>query len=60
MYVPNRFVTAADLGDEGEGANLKTVLIDSVTGAVTVPNGALGFRYTDSGKGKVESRPRRG
>ncbi len=52
VYVPDRFITAADLGDEQEGANLKTVLIDSVTGAVTVPNGALGFRYTESGKGK--------
>ncbi len=52
VFVPNRFVTSADLGDESEGANLKTVLIDATSGAVTVPNGALGFRYTESGKGK--------
>ncbi len=52
VYVPSRFVTAADLGDDGEGAKLKTVLVDSATGKTVVPNGSLGFRYTDSGKGK--------
>jgi nitrate reductase alpha subunit len=51
-WVPDKFVTSADLGDENEGAEFKTVLIDSVTGKPHVPNGSLGFRFNDSGKGK--------
>ena len=45
-YVPGKFLTAADLGDGGEGAAWKTVLIDGRTGEPVVPNGSLGFRYT--------------
>jgi nitrate reductase alpha subunit len=51
-YVPGKFLTAADLGDEGEGAAWKTVLFDGRTGDPVVPNGSLGFRYTDSGRGR--------
>ncbi|RTL69071.1 MAG: nitrate reductase subunit alpha [Pseudonocardiaceae bacterium] len=51
-YVPGKFLTAADLGDTGEGAEWKTVLIDGSTGDPVVPNGSLGFRYTDSGAGR--------
>ena len=54
-HVPDRFVTAADLGGEhaqAEQASLRTVLIDEATGEPVVPNGSLGFRYTDSGRGK--------
>ena len=28
------------------------MLLDSVTGRPVVPNGSLGFRYTDSGEGR--------
>lgn len=51
-YLPGKFLTAADLGDNSEAADFKTVLIDSATGEPVVPNGSLGFRWTDSGKGK--------
>jgi nitrate reductase alpha subunit len=51
-YVADKFLTAADLGDAGEGADFKTVLVDSATGRPHVPNGSLGFRYNDSGMGK--------
>jgi nitrate reductase alpha subunit len=51
-WVPDKFVTSADLGDENEGAEFKTVLIDSKTGKPYVPNGSLGFRFNESGKGK--------
>ena len=51
-YVPGKFLTAADLGDAGEGAEWKTVLLDGRTGQPVVPNGSLGFRYTDSGAGR--------
>jgi len=50
--VPGKFLTAADLGDDTEGAEWKTVLIDGRTGEPAVPNGSVGFRYTDAGAGK--------
>jgi len=51
-YVPGKFLTAAALGDDSEGADWKTALIDGTTGEPVVPNGSLGFRYTESGAGK--------
>ena len=58
-YVPAKFVRAADLeetldadGPRAEGAAWKTVLLDSATGRPVVPNGSLGFRWTESGKGR--------
>jgi nitrate reductase alpha subunit len=51
-YVPDKFLTAADLGDDTDGAAFKTVLVDSATGRPHVPNGSLGFRYNDAGKGR--------
>ncbi|UJP40398.1 nitrate reductase subunit alpha [Cellulomonas palmilytica] len=61
-YVPGRFLRATDLSDEqatdpvtapdAEGAQWKTVLLDQTTGRPVVPNGSLGFRYTDSGEGR--------
>ena len=51
-WIPDKFVTAADLGDGGEGAAFKTVLVDAATGRPHVPNGSLGFRFGDSGRGK--------
>ncbi len=35
-----------------EGAAWKTVLIDGRTGEPVVPNGSMGFRYTESGAGR--------
>src|SRR5699024_4345108 len=58
-WVPDRFLTAADLGSDvggdaatSEGAAHKTVLWDSSTGRPHVPNGSLGFRFTESGVGR--------
>jgi len=51
-FTPSTNLMAADLGDTGEGAALKTVLLDGRNGEPVVPNGSLGFRYTDSGMGK--------
>src|ERR671917_323529 len=50
-YVPGKFLTAADLGDTGEGALSKTVLLDGGSGEPVVPNGSLGHRFTGSGEG---------
>ncbi|HEY8287427.1 MAG TPA: nitrate reductase subunit alpha, partial [Chloroflexota bacterium] len=52
VYVPDRFLRASDLGDQGEHAAWKTVVLDEVTDAPAVPNGALGFRYGEQGLGK--------
>ena len=56
VYVPDGFLTAAELDDPAlrgsEGAVHKTVMIDSATGEPFVPNGSLGFRYGEAGKGR--------
>ncbi len=52
--VPSKFLTAADLPTEfgAEDAAFRTVLFDRKTGRAVVPNGSMGFRYNESGKGK--------
>ncbi len=50
-YVPGKFLTAADLGETGEGAVSKQVLIDESTAQPVVPNGSLGHRFTAAGEG---------
>ena len=52
--VPGRFLTAADL-DAGAGTehdDFKTVVLDKRTDQPAVPNGSLGFRFSDEGVGK--------
>ncbi|GCE75696.1 nitrate reductase subunit alpha [Cellulomonas biazotea] len=54
-YVPSKFLRAADLPGAvpgAEGDEWKTVLLDEATGAPVVPNGSMGFRYTESGEGR--------
>ncbi len=51
-YVPGKFLTAADLGEAGDEAAFKTVLLDAATGEPVVPNGSLGFRYSEQGQGR--------
>jgi nitrate reductase alpha subunit len=54
-YRPGKFLTAEDLdGDAAtaENAAFKTVLVDSRTGELVVPNGTLGDRFGDEGVGK--------
>ncbi|HSD81368.1 MAG TPA: nitrate reductase subunit alpha, partial [Solirubrobacteraceae bacterium] len=55
-HVPDRFLTAADLGEEGENAAFKTCVLDAVTGRPAVPNGSAGFRYGEEGKGRWNLR----
>ena len=50
--VADRFLTAADLGDDGEGAAHKPVMLNAQTGEPFAPNGTLGFRYSASGLGR--------
>ena len=55
-YVPGKFLRASDLpgrpADDTEGDESKTVLLDGATGEPVVPNGSLGFRYTEQGEGR--------
>ena len=54
-WVPGKFLMASDLGDTSEHADFKTVLLDgskNPAGEPVVPNGSMGFRYGDEGKGK--------
>jgi nitrate reductase alpha subunit len=51
-YVPDRFLTAADLGAQREDAEHQTVLLDSATGRPVYPNGTLASRYSESGVGR--------
>ncbi|MGH3436183.1 MAG: nitrate reductase subunit alpha, partial [Sciscionella sp.] len=44
-YVASKFLTAADLGDSGENAEFKTVVLDSESGSPVVPNGSVGHRW---------------
>ncbi len=55
-YVPDRFLTAADLGDTGEGARHKTAVLDAATGGPAIPNGSLGFRFGEAGLGRWNLR----
>ena len=52
VYVPDGFLTAAELNHADEDAEHKTVLLDAATGMPRVPNGSLGFRYAESGRGR--------
>ncbi|GAA3683068.1 nitrate reductase subunit alpha [Nonomuraea antimicrobica] len=54
-YVPGRFLTAADLGSREEAAGWKTVFM-AESGEPVVPNGSVGFRWTDSGAGRWNLR----
>ncbi len=51
-YTAGKFLTAADLGEDGENAQFKTVLLDASTDEPVVPNGSLGFHYGDAGMGR--------
>ncbi|MFI5720122.1 nitrate reductase subunit alpha [Nocardia sp. NPDC051750] len=51
VAVPGKFLTSADLGNEDEGAEFRTVLLDS-DGAPVVPNGSLGDRFGENGTGR--------
>lgn len=50
--VPGKFLTAQDLGGTADEDAWKTVLLDGATGQPVVPNGSMGFRYAESGKGR--------
>ena len=48
-YTPGRFLRAADLGFETKNAQWKTILYNAATQAFCVPNGSIGFRWSEEG-----------
>ncbi|MDX6681998.1 MAG: nitrate reductase / nitrite oxidoreductase, alpha subunit, partial [Solirubrobacteraceae bacterium] len=56
-HVAGRFLRASDLAGGGgdsdrEHADWRTVVMDAATGAPAVPNGSIGDRWGDEGKGR--------
>ena len=60
--VPERYLRAADLGGLGEANNpeWKTLALDEITGAITVPNGSVGFRWGEKGRWNIEEKNSQG
>jgi nitrate reductase / nitrite oxidoreductase, alpha subunit len=61
-YVPGRFLRASDLDgalDQAHQAEWKTLGFDADDGSVVVPNGAIGFRWGDTGMWNLEARDAR-
>jgi nitrate reductase alpha subunit len=50
-YLPDRFVTAADLGEPGAQAAHQTVLLDSATGEPFLPGGPLAAHFSADSQG---------
>ena len=50
--VPDAFLRASDIGDSGEHADWRTVVIDARTGQPIVPNGTIGDRWGAEGEGR--------
>lgn len=50
----DRFLRAADLGDEQELAEWKTVLWDAAAGGPEVPNGSQGFRWDQGNRWNLD------
>src|SRR4029079_14182838 len=53
-FVPGAFLRASDLGDRGENAEWKTVVVDA-DGEPVVPNGSIGFRWGGEGEGRWDA-----
>ncbi len=51
-YKPGKFLTAADLGEDGENAAFKPAVWDAAADTPAVPNGSVGFRWGESGLGR--------
>ena len=51
-YAGGAFLRASDLGDGGEHAEWKTVVVDEADGEARVPNGSVGYRWGEEGEGR--------
>ncbi len=50
IWLPGRFLRASDLGFETWNAQWKTILFNAVDHSFRVPNGSIGFRWSDEGR----------
>lgn len=55
-YVPGRFLLAEDLGMKTEAAAWKTVVFDEKTQDWAVPQGSIGYRWSDTGKWNLQPK----
>jgi nitrate reductase alpha subunit len=58
-YVADRLLRASDFTgglDQANNPDWKTVAIDETTGAITVPQGSIGFRWGEQGKWNLEEK----
>ncbi|MCL5735980.1 MAG: nitrate reductase subunit alpha [Actinobacteria bacterium] len=51
-HVPDRFLTAADLGDQKAEAIWMPLVFDERTSQPSAPNGTQGFRWAEAGEGR--------
>jgi nitrate reductase / nitrite oxidoreductase, alpha subunit len=49
-WVSGRFLRASDLGRDIPNAQWKTTVFDSLSGRFVVPNGSIGFRWSEEGR----------
>ncbi|MCU0559599.1 MAG: nitrate reductase subunit alpha [Desulfobacterales bacterium] len=49
-WVSGRFLRAADVSRDIPNAQWKTVVFDSLSGGFVVPNGSIGFRWSEEGR----------
>ena len=49
-FKAGRFLRASDLGQPAKNAQWKTVLCDAASGRFVVPNGSIGFRWSEEGR----------
>jgi nitrate reductase alpha subunit len=55
-FAPGRFLRASDLGKQLKNAGWKTVCFDSRSNGFVVPNGSIGFRWSEEGRWNLNSR----
>jgi nitrate reductase alpha subunit len=55
-YAPGRFLRASDLGRPLKNAQWKTAFYDSLSNRFAIPNGSIGFRWSEEGRWNLNSR----
>ena len=56
--VPDAFLRAGEVGESGEHADWRTVVLDERSGEPAVPNGSIGDRWGEEGAGRWNPRGR--
>jgi nitrate reductase alpha subunit len=56
QWASGRFLRASDLGLETPNAQWKTAVCDSASGRFVIPNGSIGFRWSEEGRWNLNLR----